>query len=79
MKWILFIYLLSFDSRGGMTITSAEFNNEAACQAAGERIGKEFKTFFTQEPKTLCVEKGEPSAVSSTSDDLNYKPQAPKP
>ena len=59
MKWILFVYLLSFDARGGMTVTSAEFNTEAACHSAASTITRQFKTLMTQEPKTLCVEKGE--------------------
>ncbi len=61
MKWILFVYLSTFGSNGGVAITSAEFNTEAACRSASEQAKDSFKTFFTQEPKTLCVEKGEAS------------------
>lgn len=59
MHWILFIYLSSFSTQGGMTMATAEFATEQSCQDAGEQVKKEFKTFFIQPIKAICVSNGE--------------------
>lgn len=58
MKYILFICFSTFSAHAGMSIASAEFNSKEACLSAAQQAEKEFATFFTQKPKTLCVEKG---------------------
>ncbi len=58
MKWILFVYLSTFSAHSGMSLTTAEFDSKEACLAAAAQAEKEFSTFFTQKPKTLCVGKG---------------------
>lgn len=55
MTYILFVYLSTFASQGGVSITSAEFKDLLSCQQAAEKITEEFKTFFVQPAKTLCL------------------------
>jgi hypothetical protein len=59
MKWILFVYLSTFSAHSGMTITTAEFDSQQACTSAAEKVKEEFKSFFIQPIKTLCVAKGQ--------------------
>jgi hypothetical protein len=59
MVWILFVYLSTFATSGGIAVASAEFNTAEACAFAGDQIKDNFKTAFTQTPRTICVPKGE--------------------
>lgn len=57
MKFILFVYLSTFSTHSGISVTSAEFNSKETCEEAALEIKKDFKSMFVQEPQTICVEK----------------------
>lgn len=57
MKFILFVYLSTVGTQGGVAVTSAEFDSKEKCIIAAQLVTKEFKTLFTQTPTTLCIEK----------------------
>lgn len=57
MKFILLIMVLTFGAEGGVSVTSAEFDSKEKCILAANAVQKNFDTIFTQQPKTLCVEK----------------------
>lgn len=57
MTWILFLYL-STVSPDGISVTTAEFDGQAACQYAADLVTAGFETPMTVKPKTICVPKG---------------------
>lgn len=57
MEYILFVYLSTVSTAGGVAVTSAEFSTKEKCEIAAKLIKDDFDTLFTQTPKTICVEK----------------------
>jgi hypothetical protein len=57
VTYVLLFYLASYSTSGGMTITTAEFNSKANCEAAGVAADKKFSGAFTTRAYWVCVEK----------------------
>lgn len=56
IPYIFIIYLSTFGTSSGMTVATAEFNSQEACQAAQVAAKKELNGMATQ-VRTVCVKK----------------------
>lgn len=65
MKFILLILVATFSIEGGVSVTSAEFNDKVSCEKAAAEVQDKFKSLMTQKPRVFCAEKGNDSKVES--------------
>ncbi len=61
--FILFVYLSTWSSSSGMTITSAEFHTQEACESAGAAISSRWGTIYTKVGH-YCARNSRPAGAS---------------